>query len=104
LRIGLLGAARIADEGIIGPAKTLGHQVAAVAARDRGRAEAFAARHGIPTVHDTYAHVIADVEAPLRAPEVDAAMRVSSRTARAPRHPSRAVAVSTGRGERPARR
>jgi predicted dehydrogenase len=60
LRIGILGAARIADEGIISPARTLGHQVAAVAARDRTRAEAFAAMHGIATVHDTYAGVIAD--------------------------------------------
>ena len=60
LRIGLLGAARIADEGIVEPARILGHQVVAVAARDRGRAEAFAAARGIPTVHDGYAEVIAD--------------------------------------------
>jgi predicted dehydrogenase len=53
LRIGILGAARIADEGIIAPARTLGHQVAAVAARDRARAEAFAAERGITAVHDT---------------------------------------------------
>ena len=60
LRIGILGAARIAGEGIIAPARTLGHQVVAVAARDRTRAEAFAAERGIATVHDTYADVIAD--------------------------------------------
>jgi predicted dehydrogenase len=60
LRIGILGAARIAGEGIIAPARTLGHQVVAVAARDRARAEAFAAWHGIATVHDSYAGVIAD--------------------------------------------
>jgi len=60
LRIGILGAARIADEGIIAPARTLGHQVVAVAARDRARAEAFAAGHGIATVHDSYAGVIDD--------------------------------------------
>ena len=60
LRIGILGAARIADEGIIAPARTLGHKVVAVAARDRTRAEAFAAERGIATVHDTYADVIAD--------------------------------------------
>ncbi len=47
LRIGVLGAARIADEGIIAPARTLAHQVVAVAARDRSRAEAFAAERGI---------------------------------------------------------
>ena len=60
LRIGILGAARIAEEGIVAPARTLGHQVVAVAARDRARAEAFAAEHGIATVHDSYADVIAD--------------------------------------------
>jgi predicted dehydrogenase len=60
LRIGILGAARIADEGIVAPAKTLGHEVVAVAARDRARAEAFAAKHAIGRVHDTYAEVIAD--------------------------------------------
>ena len=47
LRIGVLGAARIADDGIIDPAKQLGHEVVAVAARDRGRAEAFAAARGM---------------------------------------------------------
>ena len=65
MRIGILGAARIADEGIITPARILGHQVVAVAARDRGRAEAFAAEHGIGTVHDSYAAVIADPEVEL---------------------------------------
>ena len=62
LRIGILGAARIADDGIVDPAKVLGHQIVAVAARDRSRAEAFAAERGIPRVHDTYADVISDPE------------------------------------------
>jgi len=65
LRIGILGAARIADEGIIAPARTLGHQVVALAARDRTRAEAFASEHGITTVHDSYAGVIADPDVDL---------------------------------------
>jgi predicted dehydrogenase len=65
LRIGILGAARIADEGIVAPARTLGHEVVAVAARDRTRAEAFAAERGIAKVHDTYAGVIADPEVDL---------------------------------------
>jgi predicted dehydrogenase len=60
LRIGILGDARIAADGIVAPARTLGHELVAVAARDRTRAEAFAAEHGIATVHDTYAGVIAD--------------------------------------------
>jgi len=43
LRIGILGAARIADDGIVAPARALGHELVAVAARDRTRAKAFAA-------------------------------------------------------------
>ncbi|HYS39980.1 MAG TPA: hypothetical protein VEO01_30570, partial [Pseudonocardiaceae bacterium] len=54
LRIGILGAARIADDGIVDPAKVLGHELVAVAARDRGRAESFAAGRGVAKVHDTY--------------------------------------------------
>jgi predicted dehydrogenase len=65
LRIGLLGASRIADEAIVAPARTLGHELVAVAARDRARAEAFAAQRRIPTVHDSYADVIADPEVDL---------------------------------------
>ena len=65
LRIGILGAARIADEGIVDPARTLGHEIVAVAARERARAEAFAAERGIPRVHDTYADVIADPDVDL---------------------------------------
>ncbi len=60
LRIGVLGAARIATDGIVDPARTLGHRIVAVAARDRGRAEAFAADHGVERVHDTYQDVIDD--------------------------------------------
>jgi hypothetical protein len=32
LRIGILGAARIADDGIVAPARALGHELVAVAA------------------------------------------------------------------------
>ena len=60
LRIGILGAARIADDGIVDPAKVLGHELVAVAARNRGRAEAFAAGRGVAKVHDTYQDVIDD--------------------------------------------
>lgn len=60
LRIGLLGAARIADDGIVEPARLLGHHIVAVAARDRGRAEMFATERGIATVHGSYADVLAD--------------------------------------------
>ncbi|MDX1882065.1 Gfo/Idh/MocA family oxidoreductase [Mycolicibacterium sp. 120270] len=65
LRIGVLGASRIADLAVVGPAHELGHRLVAVAARDRGRTEQFAEKHGVERVLDTYADVIAD-------PEVDA--------------------------------
>lgn len=61
LRIGVLGAARIAPNALIKPARaTADVTVAAVAARDRARAAAFAGRHGIPTVHEDYARLLAD--------------------------------------------
>jgi predicted dehydrogenase len=62
LRIGVLGASRIAELAIVGPAHELGHRLVAVAARDRGRAEEFAERHGVETVLASYADVIADPE------------------------------------------
>lgn len=66
VRIGILGAARIAPTAVIKPAK--GHSevvVAAVAARDATRARVFADKHGIARVHTSYEALIAD-------PEVDA--------------------------------
>ena len=61
MRIGVLGAARIAPPALIKPARVVeGVEVAAVAARDRSRAESFAARWGVPTVHDSYADLVAD--------------------------------------------
>ncbi len=66
VRIGILGAARIAPQAAIKPARNNPEAVvAAVAARDRSRADAFAAKHGVPKVHDSYAALIAD-------PEIDA--------------------------------
>jgi predicted dehydrogenase len=62
LKIGILGAARIADDGIVDPSRVLGHKLVAVAARDRSRAEAFAAQRGVERVHETYAEVIDDPE------------------------------------------
>lgn len=61
LRIGILGAARIAPMALINPAKQNADVVvAAVAARDGSRARAFAARHGIASVHDDYEALITD--------------------------------------------
>ncbi len=66
LRIGTLGAARITPAALITPARQVAETaVTAVAARDRRQAEAFAAEHGIPVVHDSYADLIAD-------PDIDA--------------------------------
>jgi predicted dehydrogenase len=61
LRIGVLGAARIAPSALIKPAKDNADVVvAAVAARDGSRAAAFAAKHGIARVHESYEALIAD--------------------------------------------
>jgi predicted dehydrogenase len=66
LRIGVLGAARITPAALIRPARGVPDvSVTALAARDRERATAFAATHGIPVVHGSYTDLIAD-------PEVDA--------------------------------
>jgi predicted dehydrogenase len=63
LRIGVLGAARIAPLALIKPAKDNPDVVvAAVAARDGSRARAFAAKNGIERVHDSYEALIADPE------------------------------------------
>jgi predicted dehydrogenase len=62
LQIGVLGAARIAAVAIVDPAHTTGHRLVAIAARDRRRAEAFAATHGVERVLDTYVDVAADPE------------------------------------------
>lgn len=62
LRIGILGTARIADLAVIGPARLLGARLVAVAARDRGRAESWAAANGVERVLDTYEAVINDPE------------------------------------------
>src|SRR6516225_6788664 len=66
LRIGVLGAARIAPNALVKPARRTGSaEVTAVAARDPARAEAFARKQGIPRVLPTYADVVAD-------PDIDA--------------------------------
>jgi predicted dehydrogenase len=61
VRIGTLGAARITPAALLKPArKNPEAKVVAVAARDRAKAEAFARKQGIPTVHDTYDALLAD--------------------------------------------
>ena len=66
VRIGILGAARIAPSAVIKPARnTAEATIGAVAARDRSRADAFASKHGVPKVCESYAALIAD-------PDIDA--------------------------------
>jgi predicted dehydrogenase len=66
VRIGVLGAARITPPALVKPArKNERAEVVAIAARDRARAEKFAAKHGIPTVVDDYASLLAS-------PDIDA--------------------------------
>lgn len=61
LRIGILGAARIATQGMILPARYVpGVEVAALAARDPARAHRLARRHGINTIHTSYAALVSD--------------------------------------------
>ncbi len=64
LRIGVLGAARIAGRAIAEPARATGAHLVTVAARDRDRAAAWAAEHGVEQVASGYADVLAhpDVE------------------------------------------
>jgi predicted dehydrogenase len=62
LRIGALGASRIAESAIVEPARELGHRLVAVAARDPQRAHTFAEKHGVERVVATYRDVIDDPE------------------------------------------
>jgi len=66
LRIGTLGAARITPAALIKPARnSTAADVVAVAARDRSRAQAFASKHGIPRVCESYSALVND-------PDIDA--------------------------------
>jgi predicted dehydrogenase len=66
LRIGVIGAARIAPMALVRPARMLPEvEVVAVAARDPRRARKFASKHGIGRVHADYDALLAD-------PDVDA--------------------------------
>ena len=61
LRIGVLGAARIAPSAIVRPAREIGEaQVVAVAARDPHRALAFADKHGIGRALPSYTALLED--------------------------------------------
>jgi len=61
MRLGIIGAADIADKAVIEPAQVVNEvQRAGIAARDPARAEALARRAGIERVYPTYADLIAD--------------------------------------------
>ena len=61
LRIGCLGAARIAPAALVRPTRAVADAAfAAIAARDRTRAESFARRHGISRVLDSYDALVTD--------------------------------------------
>src|SRR5215831_19225098 len=61
LKIGVLGAAKIAPAALIKPARDVADvEVAAIAARDRAKAATFARKHGIATVHDSYDALLAN--------------------------------------------
>jgi predicted dehydrogenase len=63
IRVGIIGAARVATYAMIEPARVNTRvEVAAVAARDPARGRAYAATHGIGRVHDSYAALVADPE------------------------------------------
>lgn len=66
LRLGILGAARIAPAAVIGPAARHPQVVVgAVAARDRARARRFADKHRVEQVYGSYAELV-------EAPDLDA--------------------------------
>ena len=63
LRVGILGAARIAPMALVRPARAVPEvEIVAVAARERPRAEAFARKHGIPRTCASYDEVIRDAD------------------------------------------
>jgi predicted dehydrogenase len=61
VRIGILGTARIAARALIAPGRAVRSvTVAAVAARDKARAESFALQHGLPVAHGSYELLLSD--------------------------------------------
>jgi predicted dehydrogenase len=61
VRLGILGAARIAPAAVVHPARAVsGAEVVAVAARDPVKAQAFADSHGIPRVLPDYRALVED--------------------------------------------
>jgi predicted dehydrogenase len=60
IRVGILGAAKIAPNAMIAPARANPEfALSAVGARDKSRAEAYAKKHDIPNVAEGYADLVA---------------------------------------------
>ena len=62
LKIGILGAARIAPSAIVAPAHATGHRLVAVASRDIKRAQEFAKQHQVEGVFGNYQDLLDDPE------------------------------------------
>lgn len=61
VRIGILGAARVAEYAMIEPARSEpSAELVGIAARDPERARAYADRHAIPHFYDSYAALMSD--------------------------------------------
>ncbi|MGI8973811.1 MAG: Gfo/Idh/MocA family protein [Gaiella sp.] len=60
LRLGLLSTAKINLKIIAAVAETDAVEIVGVGSRDAGRARAYAAEHGIPRAHGSYADLLAD--------------------------------------------
>jgi predicted dehydrogenase len=61
IKIGILGAARIADWAMVQPCRKVNDvELYAVAARDTQRAKQFAEKYKVPVVHDSYDALLAD--------------------------------------------
>jgi len=63
VNVGVLGAANIVENSLLDPARNIPTcRIYCVAARDRSKADAFARRHRIDKVHDTYDDVLGDAD------------------------------------------
>lgn len=62
IRWGIVGPGRIAEKVVLDFVHVPHAQVVAVASRDVGRAEAFAARHGLARAHGSYAAILEDAD------------------------------------------
>lgn len=79
LRIGVLGASRIAGLAIVDPAQELGHRLVAIGARDPRRAQLFAEKYGVERALGSYREVLdhPDVDNCTEAQRVSTAARTA---------------------------